>query len=221
MRQILEDGNGRYMETSVSNSHWTLIALDADKKHALMRMTAGGNMGSEMYSAAYFLNLIGNTRRIYGDKLVGVVSTYGCPRSINAKNSGEFVKICEGLVASYGHGGTGITKKNITAAIALSSLGFAEEVSALHKECPYIFANYDISKVVHDHSQRTKRRMGYDDSFSSNEKAVVGFAMFCAMLAALSLLREKEDTAKMEKPPNDAFRYSDRILQEKQRFLQK
>ncbi len=71
-----------FPQFAVTNSHWTMIAENAD--HALVRITGGGNTGQETYNPAYFMNLMANTDRIFGtDALVGIVSTYGCPRSVN------------------------------------------------------------------------------------------------------------------------------------------
>ena len=93
-----------------------------------MRITGGGNIDSEEYNPSYFLNVIANTRRIFGDDLVGILSTYGCPRSINSKNTTEFAKIAYGGIISYGKGGTGNTKRHVEATIGLAMLGFKKEV---------------------------------------------------------------------------------------------
>jgi len=60
---------------------------------------------------SYFLNLVSATRHIFGDAFVGVVAAYGCVRAINYKNTTQFAKIADGLVISYGKGGTGNTKR--------------------------------------------------------------------------------------------------------------
>lgn len=100
----------RIGEISVTNSHWTKIA--ENEKHMLVRITGSGNTGSEEYNPAYALNVIANTRRIFGEDLVGIVSTYGCSRAVNSKNSTEWAKIAKGFVVSYGKGGTGNTKRH-------------------------------------------------------------------------------------------------------------
>ena len=46
------DKYGSTGEIAVTNSHWTMIAKDDD--HIIMRITGGGNTGSEEYSPAYF-----------------------------------------------------------------------------------------------------------------------------------------------------------------------
>lgn len=97
------------MQIAIINSHWTII--DHNDKYLLVRATAGGNTGSEAYMPHYFLNLIVNTRRIFGDAFVGVVSSYGCSRAVNYKNSTQFAHLADGLVISYGKGGTGNTKR--------------------------------------------------------------------------------------------------------------
>ena len=78
----------------------------------LVRATAGGNTGSEEYMPSYFLNLCANTRRVFGEAFVGIVSSYGCSRAVNYKNSTQFADVADGLVISYGKGGTGNTKRS-------------------------------------------------------------------------------------------------------------
>lgn len=58
-----------------------------------MRATAGGNTGSESYKPSYFLNLTANTRRIFGEAFIGIVSSFGCTRAVNYKNSTQFADI--------------------------------------------------------------------------------------------------------------------------------
>ncbi len=94
---------------AIINSHWTIIAHD--ENYVLVRSTAGGNTGVETYMPSHFLNLCANTRNVFGDAFVGVVSVYGCVRAINYKNSTQFAKLANGLVVSYGKGGTGNTKR--------------------------------------------------------------------------------------------------------------
>jgi hypothetical protein len=76
-----------------------------------MRATAGGNTGAESYMPSYFINLCSASRYIYGDAFVGVVAAYGCCRAVNYKNSSQFAKLANGLIISYGKGGTGNTKR--------------------------------------------------------------------------------------------------------------
>ena len=112
---------GRKINLSLMNSHWTII--DYDDEYALVRATAGGNTGTEQYMPSYFLNLTTNTRNIFGEAFIGVVSSYGCTRSINYKNSTQFADLADGLVISYGKGGSGVTKKTTEAYKALKYLG--------------------------------------------------------------------------------------------------
>lgn len=192
-------------EIAVTNSHWTMIAHD--DKHVVVRITAGGNTGSEEYNPAYFLNVIANTRRIFGDDLVGILSTYGCPRAINARNSTEFAKIAEGGVISYGKGGTGNTKRHAEAATGLMMIGFEDEIikyfnefqsragKPLGEELGQIYKHIQGVEFVHDNTERTNRRMGYDESMSIEEN----IAMLLAV-AALSYALYK--AASKDKEPN-------------------
>ncbi len=189
-------------QLSVTNSHWTLIARNED--YAMVRMTGGGNTGSEEYNPAYFLNLMANTRQIFGDNLVGVLSTYGCPRAINARNSTEFVEVAKGLVVSYGKGGTGITKGHYEAAQGLMMLGFEEEVveyfnkfqgrngKQLGEEISEVYKHVQDVEFIHENIGKTNRRMGYDKSISM-EEAVSAAILLAALAYALAKSLKKDD----------------------------
>ncbi len=81
-----------------------------------------------------------NTRSIFGDAFIGIISVYGCPRAVNYKNSTEFCQLANGLVISYGKGGTGNTKRTAEAYKALKYLG-------LEKEVEQYFSNFIDSRV--------------------------------------------------------------------------
>lgn len=83
----------------------------------------------ETYMPSHFLNLCTNTRNIFGNAFVGVVSAYGCVRAINYKNSTQFAKLADGLIVSYGKGGTGNTKRASEAYKAMKYLGLEREIS--------------------------------------------------------------------------------------------
>lgn len=201
MRRLIERF-GSTGEIAVTNSHWTMIAENED--YIVMRITGGGNTGSEEYNPAYVINVIANTRRIFGSDLIGVLSTYGCPKAVNARNSTEFAKLAEGLVVSYGKGGTGNTKRHAEAITALTLLGFGPEVveyfnkfqgrkgDALGKEAEAIHKHLEDIKFVHDNTRRTGRRMGYDDSISFAEMWAIGLMVACSSYA-LQRGREKKD----------------------------
>ena len=183
LKRIIAE-HGSTGEIAVTNSHWTMIAEDDD--HIVMRMTGGGNTGSEEYNPAYFLNVLANTRRIFGDDLIGILSTYGCPRAVNAINSTEFDTIAEGAVVSYGKGGTGNTKRHTEAAFGLMALGFQPEVvehynqfqtkhgKPLGDELSEAYKMAHDVKFFHDNIENTNRRMGYDKSISPEEMLAIG-----------------------------------------------
>ncbi len=184
------DKYGSTGEIAITNSHWTMIAQDDE--HVVVRITGGGNTGSEEYNPAYFLNTIANTRRIFGDDLIGILSTYGCPRAVNARNSTEFAKIAEGGIISYGKGGTGNTKRHAEAAMGLMMLGFEEEVveyfnkfqgrkgQPLGDELQEIYKHVKDVEFLHDNVKRTNRRMGYDKTLSAEEMFVAGLVLSAA-----------------------------------------
>jgi hypothetical protein len=165
-------------EISVTNSHWTKVA--ENDEHMIVRMTGGGNAGSEKYNPAYAVNVVANSRRIFGDDLVGIISTYGCSRAVNSKNSTEWAKIAKGFVVSYGKGGTGNTKRHFEALKALHKLGFAGELNNFCNDYEsqrggklgdqlneiMVASNRDF---FYDNSIRTKRRLGFVNKVSLAE----------------------------------------------------
>jgi len=175
----------RFGEISVTNSHWTKIA--ENDEHMLVRITGGGNTGSEEYNPAYALNVIANTRRIFGDSLIGIVSTYGCSRAVNSKNSTQWAQLAKGLVVSYGKGGTGNTKRHFEALKALYKLGFAKEVVEFcndYKSSRGGILGERIDEIMHasskdffmNHGSQTSKRMGFGDKISFGEIAEIIFS---------------------------------------------
>ncbi len=213
MKRII-DKYGSTGEVAITNSHWTMIAHDDE--HVVVRITGGGNTGSEEYHPAYFLNTIANTRRIFGDDLVGILSTYGCPKAVNAKNSTEFAKIAEGGVISYGKGGTGNTKRHAEAAMGLMMIGFEPEVveyfnqfqhrngQPIGDELSKIFEHTKNVEFLHDNVARTNRRMGYDKSLTMEE----AFALI-AITAAISYALYKKSKEERIPKTKDASTQTD------------
>jgi hypothetical protein len=190
LKRIIEK-YGSTGEIAVTNSHWTMIAQNDD--YIIMRMTGGGNTGSEEYDPSYFLNIIANTRRIFGDDLIGILSTYGCPRAMNGKNATEFTRFAEGGIISYGKGGTGNTKRHTEAAFGLLMVGFDKEIvryfnqfnseqgKLLGDELVEIYKHSQKVRFFHDNITKTSRRMGYDQTFSLEEMVAIG--SFIALLS--------------------------------------
>ena len=214
-------------EIAITNSHWTMIAHDDN--HVVVRITGGGNTGSEEYNPAYFLNVIANTRRIFGDDLVGVLSTYGCPRAINARNSTEFAKIAEGGIISYGKGGTGNTKRHAEAALGLMMVGFEKEVveyfnkfegrtgEPLGDEIAGIYEHVKKVEFLHDNVRRTNRRMGYDKSVSAEEAMAmiaITAALSYAIYKGLSKNDEKEEHPDQKTKEARAIRLDGKIQEQ-------
>ncbi|CAF3489442.1 unnamed protein product [Rotaria socialis] len=191
---------GTTPQYAVTNSHWTMLAKN--ENYILMRITGGGTTGEENYNPAYFLNLIANTERLFGpEALVGILSTYGCPRSINARNSTEFFK-ANNVLISYGKGGTGNNKRHAEAVIALLELGFDKTVTDLFEHC----STYDgksmtqVIKYIHEKSKDMRfiysgdahinRRLGYDGKLTNGENLsllcfiILLFGLFRSMLSA-------------------------------------
>lgn len=166
LKRIIEQKGS--LELAIINSHWTIIAHDED--YVLMRATAGGNTGVETYMPSHFLNLCANTRNIFGDAFVGVVSVYGCVRAINYKNSTQFAKLANGLVVSYGKGGTGNTKRASEAYKAMKYLGFEKELnnyfSSMEQE------RLDVVKNIEEICNFSKASNFYYDNTNKTKKAL-------------------------------------------------
>ncbi len=195
-------------QIAVVNSHWTMFAKDDE--HVIVRITGGGNTGSEEYNPNYFLNVIANTNRIFSDALVGIIRSYGCPRSINAINSTVFEEIAEGLVVSYGKGGTGNTKRFSEAAIGLALLGYEKEVvQYFSKFEDYKGSNMgeEIAKMIRDFKNesdflldsksKTRGAMGYQkhDEFFANYD-FEGFNAFSCLEEKTVLQSDEASNAK-------------------------
>lgn len=203
------DKYGSTGEIAITNSHWTMMAQDDN--HIIVRITGGGNTGSEEYNPTYYLNTIANTRRIFGDDLIGVLSTYGCPRAVNARNTTEFTQIAEGAVFSDGKGGTGNTKRSWEAYMGLIAVGFEKEgtdyfnnFNNRHGEPlgDSLKEAYEQAKAVeflHDNIANTNRRMGYDESLSLSEMATLGI-LLVSLSMALSKVKTKEDDSQSTEP---------------------
>jgi hypothetical protein len=157
-------------EISVTNSHWTKIA--ENEEYAIVRITGGGNTGLEEYNPAYALNVLANTRRIFGDNLIGIISAYGCSRAVNAKNSTEWSILAKGFIVSYGKGGTGNTKRHFEAMKALSKLGFLQELVEFCNQYRSKrggrlgdkfreIAEISSKNFLYNNINKTKKRMGF------------------------------------------------------------
>lgn len=162
-----------------------------------MRVTAGGNTGSENYKPSYFLNACENTKRIFGDDFIGVYSVYGCPRALNARNSTEYALIARDTIISYGKGGTGNTKRHLEAAKILIEMGYKDQIINYFNS---IDKNERIGDKILDtvtnrnvfffnNIKRTNKRMGFDTKTTLPEKFFLsGLCSSTAYYALISLL---------------------------------
>lgn len=193
------DKFGTTPQFAVTNSHWTLLAKN--DKHILMRITGGGNTGEEDYNPAYFLNLLANTERIFGrDALLGIVSTFGCPRSINARNATEFFKAANVLI-SYGKGGTGNTKRHGEAVLALLELGFTDDIRHLfHRHAHLATTATDLHRLarsmnfIEEDNEHFNRRLGFDTKIFRSEPFGVLLVVLGVALATYGLVFVENDS---------------------------
>ena len=214
LRRLI-DQHGSLPQYAVTNSHWTLIAAKGDK--ALVRITGGGTTGVEVYNPAYFLNLVKNTERIFGpDALVGIVSTYGCPRSLNGRNSSEF-QIAGNVAISYGKGGTGNTKRHAEALMSLCMLfpqfkqgmlafldsHVAESGQPLGRALAEIHDWAHEMGFIDDEQSNLDRGLGFDRSFSEGELLMFAVLLLVTTVGAGLLVRSASDDRKQPNPPSD------------------
>ena len=68
---------------------------------------AGGNIGSEYIPATYVLNNLEHLCKLFGDRLIDMLSINSSPRALNPQNDIQFYQITPGFVISPGLGGTG------------------------------------------------------------------------------------------------------------------
>jgi len=210
IKRIIQE-YGSTGEIAITNSHWTMIAQDDE--HVIVRITGGGNTGSEEYKPSYYLNTIANTRRIFGDDLVGILSTFGCPRAVNDRNTTIFTKFAKGGLASSAKGGTGNTTRYSEAAMGLMIVGFEDYAvnyfndfytrngDRLGDKIKEVYEHVKKVEFLHDNVEKVNRRMGYDPSLSASEMIAIG-----AMMTALSyaLYKAKTNDKNTEKSIDDS-----------------
>ncbi|MSP34090.1 MAG: hypothetical protein EXR06_04230 [Rickettsiales bacterium] len=177
VQHLMDQFDNSTGQLAVTNSHWTMVAQDND--HVIIRVTGGGNTGSEEYKSTYFLNTFANTIRIFGeDSIAGIISTYACSRAINSNNATSWLQPANGWIVSYGKGGTGNSERTAEAAFAAMFLGFNKEVTEFYDKfqnkdgrsigeaIQTVFKRVSLGGKNHfeDLRQRVACRMGYKSS---------------------------------------------------------
>jgi hypothetical protein len=85
--------------------------IDKNQDYIILKIAAGANIGSNKYKNSYFFNILEHLKIIFTSDLAGILSCYGCSRSINSNNSTKFTKIGKDIIISDGKGGSGNSKR--------------------------------------------------------------------------------------------------------------
>ena len=176
---------GRIPIIGAQNSHWTEVAYSPAKDITLAKLTGGGNIGSEHIPATYVLNNLEHLRKLFGDRLIDVLSIDSCPRAVNPQNDVQFYQVAPRFVISLGLGGTGMTKSGANGALSYL-LSHPEAIaSELIPGAPKLFSSVNLQKFVTDHTSFTQRALNLRADFSAYEMtALGGFSLGVILLVA-------------------------------------
>jgi hypothetical protein len=98
----------------------SLIAKNQD--YVILKIAAGANIGSNKYKNSYFFNILEHLKIIFTSDLIGILSCYGCSRSINGNNSTKFTTIGKDIIISDGKGGSGNSKRYFEGSLIVQNL---------------------------------------------------------------------------------------------------
>ena len=166
-------------------SHWTEVAYSPEKGVTLAKLTGGGNIGSEHVPATYVLNNLEHLRKLFGDRLIGILSIDSCPRAINSQNDVQFYQIAPGLAISLGLGGTGMTKSGANGALSYLLSHPEAKASELIPGVPELFSSINLQKFVTQRTRFTQRALNLRADYSIGEiMALAGIALGVFLMAA-------------------------------------
>ncbi len=157
---------GRIPALSTQFSHWTEMEYSPACDLSLCKVTAGGNIGSEHGQISYALNLFHQTRFLFGDRFLGMLSIQSCPRFVNNQNDVQFYRLSNGLHICLGLGGTGMTKMGANGAMSvlLSNPHLSRE-SLIDGE-PNLLEDVDLSKFVSNRFGTVNRLVNRNSVYS-------------------------------------------------------
>ena len=148
---------GRIPSIATHLSHYTELDYSPEKNLSICKFTAGGNIGSEHAQLTYILNSIEQMKRLFGNRVLGILSVESCPRVINRQNDVQFYRLANGLHIAVGLGGTGITKMGANGAMSvLLSNPHISPSSLLGEDCS-LFQGLKLSSWVKDRTQVVSR----------------------------------------------------------------
>ena len=176
---------GRIPIVGAQNSHWTEVAYSPEKDITLAKLTGGGNIGSEYIPATYVLNNLEHLRKLFGDRLIDVLSIDSCPRAVNPQNDVQFYQVAPGFVVSLGLGGTGMTKSGANGALSYLLSHPEAKASELIPGAPELFSSVNVNKFVTEHTSLTRRALNLCADYSMLEMtALASFSLGVIWLAA-------------------------------------
>ena len=159
---------GKIPIIGAQNSHWTEVAYSPEKNVTLAKLTGGGNIGSEHIPATYVLNNLEHLRKLFGDRLIDVLSIDSCPRAVNPQNDVQFYQVAPGFVISLGLGGTGMTKSGANGALSYL-LSHPEAKASELIPGTELFSSVDLRKFVTNRMPLTLRALNLRADYSPYE----------------------------------------------------
>ena len=162
---------GRIPIVGAQNSHWTEVAYSPEKDITLAKLTGGGNIGSEHIPATYVLNNLEHLRKLFGERVIDVLSIESCPRAVNPQNDVQFYQVAPGVVISLGLGGTGMTKSGANGALSYLLSHPEAKASKLVPDEPKLFSSIILQKFVTECTSSTQRALAMRADYSALEIA--------------------------------------------------
>ena len=165
---------GKIPIVGAQNSHWTEVAYSPEKDITLAKLTGGGNIGSEHIPATYVLNNLEHLRKLWGDRLIDVLSIDSCPRAVNPQNDVQFYQVAPGFIISLGLGGTGMTKSGANGALSYLLSHPDAKASELIPGTPKLFSSVNLQKFVTDRTSFSQRALNLRADYSAYEMTALG-----------------------------------------------
>ena len=184
---------GRIPIVGAQNSHWTEVAYSPEKDITLAKLTGGGNIGSECIPATYVLNNLEHLRKLFGDRLIDVLSIDSCPRAVNPQNDVQFYQVAPGFVISLGLGGTGMTKSGANGTLSYLLSHPEVKASELIPGAPELFTSVNLQKFVTERTSFTQRALNFRTDYSVHEMtALAGFGLGVILMAAKLYINNRQ-----------------------------
>ena len=182
---------GRIPIVGAQNSHWTEVAYFPEKDITLAKLTGGGNIGSEHIPATYVLNNLEHLHKLFGERVIDVLSVDSCPRAVNPQNDVQFYQVAPGFVISLGLGGTGMTKSGANGALSYLLSHPEAQASELIPGEPKLFSSINLQKFVTEYTLSTQRALVMRADYSALEVASLTGVCLGVILTVTKLYNQK------------------------------